>query len=130
MIEMSWGLSEFESRVLDEKKIKMLSQLQKSILSNALDLVRPDGGEVYYSTCSLSQHQNEDVVLSCLETFKGSLRVVDAFESLDPSIANELLANPLYGVKKGLIEGTYRFLPVSYSTGGLFLAKIVKSPPT
>lgn len=124
---MDWDLKSFEKRVLDKKKIAMLKNLQKGLLENSLKLVKPNGGIVIYATCSLSRQQNETVVEEVLKqpSFK-NCKLVDALECFQPEIKLELLENKIYGVEKGLIEGTYRFIPDSYSTGGLFLAKIVK----
>ncbi|CAM9239540.1 unnamed protein product, partial [Ectocarpus fasciculatus] len=38
-----------------------ISDLQKKLISNGFNLLRP-GGTLIYSTCSLSSHQNEEVV--------------------------------------------------------------------
>lgn len=118
---MSWDLKQFEERVLDKKKLLLLNDLQKRILENCLNIVKKDGGTVYYATCSLSKAQNEDIVQECLKLRK-DFEIVDALENLENK--DELLQDEKYGVREGEIEGTYRFSPNSLSTGGLFLAKI------
>jgi 16S rRNA (cytosine967-C5)-methyltransferase len=47
-----------------------LAGLQRSILSNALDCLRP-GGRLVYSTCSLEKEENEDVVTAVLQGTHG-----------------------------------------------------------
>ena len=51
----------------------------------------------------------------------------DAFENFDPSTLLSIKQNmENLGISQGSLEGTYRFKPNSISTGGLFLAKLVK----
>lgn len=119
---MEWNVKQFEERVLDPKKIKLLNKLQEEILRNCLNLVKEKGGIVYYATCSLSKAQNEDIIEKCIKGNKKKYTVLDALEALECKM--ELLEDPQYGVEEGFIEGTYRFSPNSLSTGGLFLAKI------
>lgn len=53
----------------DLEDIKSLSEIQLEILDKAKDYVK-DGGELLYSTCSLSKIENEDVVNKFLENNK------------------------------------------------------------
>ncbi|ACL69749.1 16S rRNA (cytosine(967)-C(5))-methyltransferase RsmB [Halothermothrix orenii] len=49
-----------------ENDVKKLQEIQKSLLHNALSLVR-DGGFVLYSTCTLTRAENEEVVNQVLQ---------------------------------------------------------------
>ena len=53
----------------DLEDIKSLAEIQLEILDKAKDYVK-DGGELLYSTCSLSKVENEDVVNKFLENNK------------------------------------------------------------
>jgi 16S rRNA (cytosine967-C5)-methyltransferase len=44
-----------------EEDIRTLSRLQKSILDEAVSLLR-EGGRIFYATCTISKNENEDVV--------------------------------------------------------------------
>ena len=75
----------------DLEDIKSLAEIQLEILDKAKDYVK-DGGELLYSTCSLSKIENEDVVNKFLENNKNfkikKLRdreVLKLFPSIDGS---------------------------------------------
>ncbi len=55
-----------EIRFEDEGRIEVLVPLQKKILANAYRYLKP-GGELVYSTCTVGEAENEDVVNSLLE---------------------------------------------------------------
>ena len=121
-------MKSFEARVLDPKKLAFISELQIKLLKNSLNLVKPQGGTVIYATCSLSASQNEDIIQQALsDPNYVDCKLVDAFEWLDPVAKISLLSKPEYGVIKSNLEGCYRFLPDSLSTGGLFMAKIIRN---
>lgn len=127
-LEMEWDLKSFQARVLDQKKLGFISELQKNLMKNSLRLVKPDGGIVVYATCSLSYSQNENIIQEVMSdpSFK-DCRIVDALDGLEACARSSMLQDPIFGVTKSSIEGCYRFLPDSLSTGGLFLAKIVRA---
>lgn len=57
--EIRWRIS--------EQDIRDLSLRQRAILKSASRMVRPDGGRLVYSTCSVEPEENESVVASFLE---------------------------------------------------------------
>ena len=125
---MDWSIESFQTRVLDPKKLALLEDLQLKILENGFKLAKT-GGEIFYATCSLSKNQNENIISRFLnkEEYAGKAVLRDAFENFKPEILEKIKQNmEALGISKGCIEGTYRFKPNSMSTGGLFLAKIVK----
>ena len=58
----------------DLEDIKSLAEIQLEILDKAKDYVK-DGGELLYSTCSLSKIENEDVVNKFLENNKSQANI-------------------------------------------------------
>jgi len=125
---MTWDLNGFEKRVLDPKKITILEDLQFRILSNAYNLVK-DGGEIFYSTCSFSIKQNEDIVKKFLQEHDDCI-LADALGHFDPVIREQLLTNLDYGVTQSELDGCIRFVPSKYNTGALFLSRIIKNKST
>ena len=66
----------------DTESYGELTELQKSILTNAFAYVRP-GGRVEYSTCTLNKNENEEVVKDMLSKTGSSARVIE-METLLP----------------------------------------------
>lgn len=122
------------SKLVDDAKLAELVQLQKELAANAFRLLKP-GGLMVYSTCSMSEDQNENVVAWLLNEFVGSAFIVPvAFGNLSPSKAEP-------GHQDRITEGKYgvRFHPGAlpdksdatdgddmFYGGGFFLSKIGK----
>jgi 16S rRNA (cytosine967-C5)-methyltransferase len=68
---------------LDERELPILAARQRSLLSAALDLVRP-GGRVVYATCSLLDVENDGVVNAVVATRTDVARVGDSRYLLPP----------------------------------------------
>jgi 16S rRNA C967 or C1407 C5-methylase (RsmB/RsmF family) len=117
---------EQESNTLltDKQQLADLVDLQKRLLASGFRLLRP-GGVLVYSTCSLSQDQNEGVVEWLLEQQKDDAYIIKV-EFPDTS-SSKLVA-------EGSIEGTLRFYPnligqedsIGFYGDGFFVAKIGK----
>jgi 16S rRNA C967 or C1407 C5-methylase (RsmB/RsmF family) len=75
--------------------------LQRKLIESGFRLLK-EGGSMVYSTCSLSQEQNENIVSWLLERNKDAFLVPIHF----PSIMKQSKF-----VKEGLLEGTIRFYP-------------------
>lgn len=73
------------------KKIKRLSKLQKRIIKEMYNLLKP-GGTLVYSTCTFAPEENEENIDYALQNFE-DLQLVDAFP-------DKLLEN--VGMKDGL----------------------------
>lgn len=115
-----------------------LIKLQKKLAATGFRLLRP-GGSMVYSTCSLSEGQNEEVVRWLLKEFRNAQLIPVEFPSETSITHSESKDNNL--IHAGTIEGTVRFLPNVVANndmprvpdrerlygGGFFLAKIVKS---
>lgn len=130
-----------------------LQTLQRSLLQNAFNLLKPCGGILVYSTCSQEEEQNEDVIRWFLERNPTAV-VESAFDFLNNLVGsddNQMITHQEISIKQsfaeittpeemarfmaeqprpivlqGLIEGTVR---VNYSVGmsGHFIARIRKA---
>ena len=105
----------------NQAQLADLVNLQKRLIASGFRLLRP-GGALVYSTCSLSQEQNENVVQWLLHKFSDSELVPVRFLSARSKLVSE-----------GNLQGTVRFYPncgnddsTAYFGDGFFLAKIMK----
>lgn len=89
------------------KEMEKLPQLQKQILQNVADYVRP-GGVLLYSTCTLTYGENEGMVEAFLKD-----RADYALEPLN-----------LPGNFPGNTSGMLALVPGEYDTDGFFIAKL------
>ena len=93
-----------------EADIRRLADLQKTILARAASYLRP-GGVLVYSTCTLSDDENESVVENFLECHRGF--VLDAAAEYLPAQA------------KTMVRGKYFLaLPHRHETDGFFAARM------
>ncbi len=60
--EDSWSWSGFDKNFMDTDRLSNLQHLQRSLLQNGFNQLRP-GGVLVYSTCSFSAKQNEEILL-------------------------------------------------------------------
>ena len=113
----SWDIV---SCLANNQKMNDLVELQKKLAIQGFRLLRP-GGFMVYSTCSLSEQQNEHVISYVLDHNKEAALVPIPIEHFGSS--------PL--VKNGALDGTIRFLPNVGSCdqygGGFYLARITKT---
>jgi 16S rRNA C967 or C1407 C5-methylase (RsmB/RsmF family) len=104
----------------DQAQLSVLVDLQKRLISSGFQLLKP-GGTMVYSTCSLSEDQNEGVVQWFLDQFKDSFLIPVHFP-----LAKSLM------VAEGRLKGTVRFHPNLGTNpedmfgGGFFLSKFGK----
>lgn len=54
--------------------VKKLSRIQKSLLSSAIEILKPKG-EIVYSTCTHSPEENEEVIDFILKEFKDEIKI-------------------------------------------------------
>ncbi|MCO5549211.1 hypothetical protein L7F22_002677 [Adiantum nelumboides] len=109
-----WGWETMERRVLDHERLASITSLQLLLLTNGFRLLKA-GGTLVYSTCSLTNAQNEEVV----ETFLSGHSNAELVEIEECQKSN-------WPCENGKLPHTLRFNPISSSTSGLFLAKIKK----
>ncbi|KAF1316564.1 tRNA cytosine-5-methylases and related enzymes of the nol1/nop2/sun superfamily, partial [Globisporangium splendens] len=96
---------------LNDSEIERILKLQHALIRNGFKMLKA-GGEMIYSTCSLSVKQNEDIVREFLKDEPGAT----------------LLPIDRTGIpcQEGRLAGTARFTPAQ-NTSGLFIAKIRKA---
>lgn len=91
--------------VQSQEEIQSLVQLQLSILENVKQNVKP-GGTIIYSTCTIEQMENENVIYTFLKQNKD-------FEF-------ELFKSPI----NGELTKTLQILPQDFNSDGFFITKI------
>lgn len=87
-------------------EVNEIISLQKNILENALNYLKPDG-EIVYSTCSLNKNENEEVVKEMMT--KHNLEFVE-----DPEIAKFAVCG----------EVGYTILPYTNHSDGFYMCKL------
>ncbi|MAG78335.1 SAM-dependent tRNA/rRNA cytosine-C5 methylase [archaeon] len=100
------------------KRIQERSELQKSLISHAIELLNKNGTLVY-STCSLEPEENELIIQYALENHKIKLETVNTIG--DPGITN-----PFDNKLNSEIKKCRRLWPWKTNTQGFFIAKIRK----
>ena len=94
---------------LDKERLDSLSTLQKEIVTNVAGYVKP-GGTIMYSTCTIRQAENEEMVSYILENLP--FEAVDFYDSLPQGLKLESAKN-----------GYAQFLPGIHGTDGFFIAR-------
>ncbi len=94
------------------QKISELVKLQRTILSNAVQYIKP-GGTLIFSTCTICREENEENLQWLLENFELEP------ESLDPYLCAELHSETT-------AEGYLQLLPGVHKTDGFFVARLRK----
>lgn len=95
---------------MSEKQQQDIIRLQRRILQNVQEYVRP-GGTLIYSTCTVGADENQYNVKWFLENFPFHL------ESIDPYICEELKSSTTAG-------GYIQLLPGVYQSDGFFIARL------
>ena len=96
--------------------IKNKAQTQKELLQEAIRSTKK-GGVIVYSTCSLEIEENEEVILSALETKKVELQ--------DTNLKTGTPGFAIQGIKE--LKKTKRMWPHIHKTQGFFIAKLIKT---
>ncbi len=101
----------------NDKRVESIANIQRVLISHAFKTLKP-GGELVYSTCTLSPEENEDIIKNLLEEFPNNAEVIP----LNYPPANSSLEKlPDFGLK-----GVLRIWPHLYDSEGFFVAKIKK----
>ncbi|MCE7742012.1 MAG: methyltransferase domain-containing protein [Candidatus Heimdallarchaeota archaeon] len=97
----------------DKKTIKATSDYQKAILFACEQLLKP-GGELVYSTCTITKEENESVINQAIEF---GLEIVD----------HNYKTSKMGSIDVDFSPYVQRFLPGQDRTLGYFIAKLKKS---
>lgn len=103
--EIKWNLK--------EEHIEALAKLQRDILQNAVQYVKP-GGVMVYSTCTLTIEENEEIINWFLEKYS-DFRLESIEEYLPDSLRNQ-----------GGDRGYIKLFPNINNCDGFFIARIRK----
>ena len=103
------------------KSIKNLSNIQKSLIKSAIELLKPNG-ELVYSTCTHAPEENEEVIDFALKKFENiKIESVKLPVKCREGVANWENKTYVSDVKKSC-----RIYPQDNNTEGFFLAKLRK----
>ncbi|WP_025728048.1 16S rRNA (cytosine(967)-C(5))-methyltransferase RsmB [Atopobacter phocae] len=95
---------------ISNQQIEELTKIQQAILDEMVDLLQP-GGELIYSTCTLTREENQEQVASFLKRHP-QFKIAPIKET---------------NMTKSLTEeGFLEILPHHYGTDGFFIAKMIK----
>ncbi len=118
------SLDSHPMRPITEREEKALAQRQTALLRSALRALKP-GGQIVYSTCTLSPDEDEAVVDAALKSFPGKVAVHDAAERI-PRPAPGL--TEAYGnTFDPSVKGAVRLWPHRYETAGFFACLLEKT---
>lgn len=110
-------------RPITEREEKALAQRQTALLDSAIHALKP-GGQLVYSTCTLSPYEDEAVVNQILQKYGSKISVANAQEKL-PYPAPGLTTDGIQTFDPSL-TGSIRLWPHRYETAGFFAALICK----
>ena len=110
-------------RPITEREEKALALRQTALLDSAIHALRP-GGQLVYSTCTLSPYEDEAVVNQILQKYGSKISVANAQERL-PYPAPGLTSDGTQAFDPSL-TGSIRLWPHRYETAGFFAALICK----
>jgi NOL1/NOP2/sun family putative RNA methylase len=102
------------------KTIYNLSKLQKSLMANALEILKPEG-EIVYSTCTHAPEENEEVIDFALRKFNVKIEKISLPVKTSAGITK-------WGGEEYLedVKFSCRVYPQNSNTEGFFIAKIKK----
>ena len=110
-------------RPITENEIQSLTERQFHLLESALQAVKI-GGQVVYSTCTLSPYENEGVVSRILHKYSKEIEMEDIQDKLPaptPAIIH------IEGVQlQEQVKKSVRLWPHIFGTAGFFCAKFIK----
>ncbi len=113
-------------RPISEREEAALAQRQLQLLTSAMNALKP-GGQLVYSTCTLSPLEDELVVDQLLKQFGSAVQVVDVQSRL-PRPAPGLAVVDGVALDASL-TGTVRLWPHRLGTAGFFAALLKKKEP-
>ena len=110
-------------RPITENEIQSLAERQFHLLESALQTVKI-GGQIVYSTCTLSPYENERVVSRILNKYPKEIELEDIQHKLP------LSAPPITHIEgtqlQEQVKNAVRLWPHIFGTAGFFCAKFIK----
>ncbi len=120
------GLRESDSHAIKpitQKEINQLARRQQKLLESALKALKT-GGQVVYSTCTLTLEENEMVLDAIMNKYSGQIRIEPTIQVLQyPAPAFDQVNEYTFNKE---ISNAARIWPFSFGTAGFFAAKITK----
>ena len=110
-------------RPITQKEINSLARRQSRLLTSAIHALKP-GGQVVYSTCTLTPEENEGVLDHVLSTFSDTIQI----DPLDQIISIPVPGLSSYQEKTfhPQVKNAARLWPFSFGTAGFFAARLTK----
>ncbi len=124
------GLRESDAHSLKpitQKEIDSLARRQIRLLESAIHALKP-GGEVVYSTCTLTVEENEAVLDAVLQRFPTAI-AIEPLADILATPAPALLSTEFIQFNPQ-VANAVRLWPHIYGTAGFFAARIRKTQPT
>lgn len=118
------GMFRKDTQAIEEwslQNVEKCCQLQRSIITDIWDNLRP-GGILVYSTCTFNAHENEENIAWILKHYDAEL--IEIPVEKEWNITSSLIGNPLNDGRKFPV---YRFIPGLTKGEGLFMAIIRKA---
>lgn len=118
------GMFRKDAQAIEEwslQNVEKCCQLQRSIITDIWDNLRP-GGILVYSTCTFNAHENEQNIAWLLNHYDAEL--IEIPVEKEWNITSSLIGNPLNDGRKFPV---YRFIPGLTKGEGLFMAVIRKA---
>jgi 16S rRNA (cytosine1407-C5)-methyltransferase len=111
-------------RAITGHEISSLAARQARLLASAFQALRP-GGQVVYSTCTLTPEEDEGVLDALLRQFPGAAQIEDLRRKL--AMPAPALAGAEGRLFDPAVRGAARLWPHRYGTSGFFAALITKT---
>ncbi|GAP15530.1 tRNA and rRNA cytosine-C5-methylases [Longilinea arvoryzae] len=111
-------------RAITDHEISALAARQARLLASAFLALRP-GGQVVYSTCTLTPEEDEGVLDVLLRQFPGAVRIEDLQSRLPTRAPGLSGAGPREF--DPAVQGAARLWPHRFGTSGFFAASITKT---
>lgn len=118
------GMFRKDAQAIEEwslQNVEKCCQLQRSIITDIWDNLRP-GGILVYSTCTFNAHENEENIAWLLKHYDAEL--IEIPVEKEWNITSSLIGNPLNDGRKFPV---YRFIPGLTKGEGLFMAVLRKA---
>lgn len=110
-------------RPITEREEQALAVRQKALLESALYALKP-GGQLVYSTCTLSPDEDEAVVDAMLKKFQGMITIENAQRKLPAPAPGVTEAGSVHF--DSTLSKTVRLWPHRFETAGFFAALLSK----